>query len=114
MMEMENSTSSDNITTVSADTNETSANATAPSNVTNGTCVYNASMNTRNTINYCDSQTTESRCLDNAYGGVDYGCSWHATPVETSSTDDSSNSSSTEDNSTSSDNSTTVTANSSG
>ena len=42
-----------------------------------GTCLYTAANNQHGTYDYCTSQTTETRCLSNAYGGVDYGCSWN-------------------------------------
>lgn len=45
---------------------------------TAGTCVYTAANNQHGTTDYCTSQTVENRCLSNAYGGVDYGCSWTA------------------------------------
>lgn len=43
-----------------------------------GTCLYTAANNQHGTTDYCTSQTVENRCLSNAYGGVDYGCSWTA------------------------------------
>ena len=47
-------------------------------------CYYTASLNTRcsstNCTNWCDRQNAYSnaaaRCLNNSYGGVDYGCRW--------------------------------------
>ena len=65
-----------------------SSNYTTVGNSTASTgtkhCYYTASLNTRcsstTCTNWCDRQNgysnARSRCLNNSYGGVDYGCRW--------------------------------------
>ena len=55
-------------------TGNSSSNST--SSGSDGVCIYTPSKDKYGTYNYCKHQHNQARCLDNAYGGVDYGCSW--------------------------------------
>ena len=77
-----NYSSSWNSSNYTAMSNTTVGNSTASTGTKH--CYYTATLNTRcsstTCTNWCDRQNgrsnAKSRCLNNAYGGVDYGCRW--------------------------------------
>ena len=83
--------SSNNTNTSSYSNYTATSNSTLNATVGNTTastggkhCYYTASLNTRcsstTCTNWCDRQNSHSnaasRCLNNSYGGLDYGCRW--------------------------------------